>query len=165
MLSLEDERWSTLKGGYRMPFDARPAFLKLQNKRKSSEAWHELWEDLHHQGDVGEASYAAVPHIVRIYGEQSEIDWNPYGIVATIELARTEAKNPAIPDYLRGGYFEALKELAELGTKQIMQAQGPDTPRAILSVIALVKGERTHARFLIHYAADELLELEERSLG
>jgi hypothetical protein len=25
--------------------------------------WNILWDDLHHQGDVGEASYAVVPYL------------------------------------------------------------------------------------------------------
>jgi hypothetical protein len=33
----------------------------LQSNTDSSKAWDELWNELHHQRDVGEASYAAVP--------------------------------------------------------------------------------------------------------
>jgi len=56
----------------------------------------------HHQGDVGEASYAAVPHPVRIYHKRAVIDWKTYAIVAVIELARDERKNPEIPQWLSG---------------------------------------------------------------
>jgi hypothetical protein len=87
MLSFKDERWTKLLGGYRMAFDPRSALQNLESNLRVKEAWHELWEELHHQGDVGEASYAAVPHLVRIYRERSAIDWNTYAIVAVIELA------------------------------------------------------------------------------
>jgi hypothetical protein len=84
MLSFKDERWTKLLGGYRMAFDPRSALQNLESNLRVKEAWHELWEELHHQGDVGEASYAAVPHLVRIYRERGAIDWNTYAIVAVM---------------------------------------------------------------------------------
>ena len=66
MLELEDERWDGLKGGYRVPYDPRPALRKLYAQEDVGAAWEDLWQGLYHQGDVGEASYAAVPHLVRI---------------------------------------------------------------------------------------------------
>jgi hypothetical protein len=53
-----------------------------------------MWEELHHQGDVGDASYAAVPELVRIHRDGRAADWNLYAMVAIIELARTESQNP-----------------------------------------------------------------------
>jgi hypothetical protein len=44
--------------------------------------------------EVGDASYAAVPHIVAIHRKRGVVDWNTYAIVACIESARTEMKNP-----------------------------------------------------------------------
>ncbi len=46
-------------------------------------------------------SYAAVPHIVRIYREQGGDSWNTYAIVAIIELARTNGKNSDVPIELK----------------------------------------------------------------
>ena len=148
-----------------MPFDPRPLFIKLGSKEETAETWHELWEELHHQGDVGEASYASVPHLVDICRQSSEIDWNPYAIVATIELARTEARNPPLPDFLQEDYLRSLQELAQIGAAQILVVNDLETVRAILSVIALAKGARAHARFLINYSDDELLDLENRAFG
>ena len=165
MLSLDDKRWLQMKGGYKMPFDPRPLFIKLGSKKETAETWHELWEELHHQGDVGEASYASIPHLVDICRQSSEIDWNPYAIVATIELARTEAKNPPLPNFLQEDYFRSLQELAQIGAEQILKADDLETVRAILSVIALAKGARAHARFLVNYSEDELLDLENRAFG
>src|SRR6185369_13444933 len=33
--------------------------------------WDELWNELHHQGNVGEASYAAVTPVQILYGERT----------------------------------------------------------------------------------------------
>ena len=80
MLSFDDERWNHLTGGYKTPFDPRPSLRKLENQDDSVAAWEELWEELHHQGDVGDASYAAVPELVRIHRIKSAADWNLYGL-------------------------------------------------------------------------------------
>ncbi|HJT69618.1 MAG TPA: hypothetical protein VJ731_05435 [Terriglobales bacterium] len=161
MLSLDDEKWKTLKGGYRVPFDPRPALAALASGNKKN-AWKTLWENLHHQGDVGEASYAAVPHIVGIYREFGALDWNSYAIVATVELARTQNENPSIPTWLELEYFAAIQELARIGIKQFPDAKDIEEIQVILSVLAMAKGARVHAKFLLCYDAAELLEMESK---
>lgn len=162
MLSLTDKRWSDLKGGYRATFDPRPLLAKLENEVDTEATWKELWEELHHQGDVGDASYAAVPHLVRIYRQHPTVDWNTYAIVAVIELARDEKRNPKIPAWLEKGYFAAIQELADVARSEIGQAKDFDVVRAMLSILALSKGMRTHARFLVNYSEDELLDFEKQ---
>jgi hypothetical protein len=160
MLSLDDERWQNLEGGYRTLFDPRPLLLDLEINKNAKAAWHELWDGLHHQGDVGVASYAAVPHLVRIYRNRGVIDWNTYAMVAVIELARDDGKNPKLPKWLEEEYFQAIQELAELGAIEVLKTKDPDEIRAILSILAISAGSRTHARFLLDYSADELLEMK-----
>lgn len=55
-----------MEGGYRLPYDPRPALDRLATVDVAA-AWAELWQELYHQGDVGEASYAAVPELVRLH--------------------------------------------------------------------------------------------------
>jgi predicted house-cleaning noncanonical NTP pyrophosphatase (MazG superfamily) len=160
MFSLEDKCWQNLKGGYRTSFDPRPLLSDLETKKNAKATWHELWEGLHHQGDVGAASYAAVPHLVRIYRKRGIIDWNTYAIVAVIELARDDGKNPKVPKWLENDYFQAILELAELGAVEVLQTKNLEEIRAILSIIAISASARTHAKFLINYSAEELLEME-----
>lgn len=74
-------------GGYRTVFNPRHLLHNLESNVQVKEAWHELWGELHHQGDVGDASYAAVPQLVRIHGERKLDDWNTYALVAVIELS------------------------------------------------------------------------------
>jgi hypothetical protein len=160
MLSFDDERWNHLKGGYKTPFDPRPSLRKLESQQGTATAWEELWEDLHHQGDVGDASYASIPELVRIHRMGGAADWNLYGIVAIIELARTESQNPEVPEWLRKDYFSSIQELAQMGAKDILSADESETKRAILGVIAIAGGLRTHGRFLVEYSEEELLEME-----
>ena len=160
MLGLDDKRWQNLDGGYRKKFDPRPSLSKLDTNNDTKVAWQELWEGLHHQGDVGEASYAAVPQLVRIYRNAGVIDWNTYAIVAVIELARDDDKNPPIPKWLEEDYFQAIRDLAELGAVEVLQTKNPEEIRAILSILAISAAARIHAKFLIDYSAEELLEME-----
>jgi hypothetical protein len=163
MLNMDDPRWEKLSGGYRRPYDPRPALAKFQSGANDAMVWEELWNELHHQGDVGEASYAAIPHLVRIYEQHPSADWNVYAIIGIIELARKRGKNPDVPAWLDSGYFQAIQQLANLGLQELKVVSDPDVVRAILSVNALAKGLRIHAKFLLEYSEDELLELERDS--
>ncbi|MFZ0276586.1 MAG: hypothetical protein WA254_17490 [Candidatus Sulfotelmatobacter sp.] len=162
MLGLDDSRWSNLTGGCRTRLDPRPLLARLETGQDTATAWHGLWNELHHQGDVGDASYAAIPHLVRIHRKHAVVDWNTYAIVAVIELARTKGKNPELPKWLKEDYFRAIEELSEIRGAEISRTKEPDTVRAILSVIAIAKGLRTHGKFLIEYSEDELLDIESR---
>jgi hypothetical protein len=162
MLDLENVRWSTLTGGYRTPLDPRPILMRLETEPDSTQVWEELWDELHHQGDIGDASFASVPILVRIHRERGAADWNTYAIVAVIELARKKGENPDVPRWLEEDYFRAIRELAEMGTAEVLRAESPEDVRAILSVIAIEKGLRTHGWFLVNYSEEELLEIEAR---
>ena len=162
MPSFDDERWNDLTGGYKTLFDPRPSLRKLETQQEVATAWEELWEELHHQGDVGPASYAAVPELVRIHRNAIVAEWNLYAMVAIIELARTESQNPEVPNWLHEDYFRSIQELAEMGTKDILFAGESETKRAILSIIAIAIGLRIHGKFLVEYSEDELLRMELR---
>jgi hypothetical protein len=162
MLSFDDNRWNNLTCGYRLKCDPRPLLAQLESEQTRVTAWHELWEELHHQGDVGEASYASVPHLVRIHRKGGLDAWNTYAIVAIIELARGKGTNPEVPRWLEEDYFRAIRELAEIGTAEISRAEEPDAVRAILGVIAIAKGLRTHGEFLVEYSEDEMLDFASR---
>jgi hypothetical protein len=61
MLGLDDGKWKTLLGGYRKPYNPVPILQKLKEQGNVEACWEELWNELHHQGDVDLASYASVP--------------------------------------------------------------------------------------------------------
>jgi hypothetical protein len=162
MISIEDVRWSNMTGGYKMPLDPRPLLRRLGADSDTTEVWHELWNELHHQGDVGDASFAAVPFLVKIYQERGVIDWNTYAIVAIVELARNEGQNPDVPKWIADDYFQAIRKLAEIGTTEVLNAGTPDEVGAILSIIAIERGLRTHGRFLVTYSEAEMKDIESR---
>lgn len=162
MISLEDLRWSNMTGGYQTPFDPRPLLKRLETESDTTDTWRELCDELHHQGDVGDASFAAVPFLVRNYRERGGIDWNTYAIVAIIELARNQGGNPDVPQWLAEDYFHAIGELAEIGTTEVLRAQATEDVRAILSIIGIHKGLRMHGSFLVKYSEEEMMDIESR---
>jgi len=162
MLSLDGKRWTTMLGGYRTPFDPRPLLSKLEAGEDAAAVWHELWNEFHHQGDVGEASYASVPHLVKIYRKRKFPDWNTYAIVAIIELSRAKGSNPDVPEWLAKDYFLAITELAEIGAAEILAVADPDVVCAILGIIAMVKKLPAHGEFLIKNSEDETLDIRSR---
>lgn len=159
MISLKDARWSNMTGGYKTPFDPRPLLNRLESDSDTADAWHDLWDELHHQGDVGEASFAAVPFIVRNYRKRGVLDWNTFAIVAIIELAHKERNNPDVPQWIGVDYFQAIRELARVGAAEVLQAENTEDVRAMLSVIAIEKGLRSHGELLLKDAEHELREV------
>jgi len=160
-----DSRWTELKGRDGVAFDPRPALRKLKDGSDVEAAWQDLWRGLHHQGDVGEASYASVPQLVGIHRHRGVPDWNTYAIVATIELARDRGGNPPMPPWLRADYMSAIAELAELALRELPRATDLETVRSMLSVLAIWKGARTYGRILVEFTTDEIEELDQQARG
>jgi hypothetical protein len=158
-LDLADPRWATLLGGYKVPYDPRPALADLAEGRNVDGAWNDLWEGLHHQGDIGAASFAAIPHLVSIFERRGAGDWNLYALAATVEFARDNPTNPAPPPDVAMGYAEAWRRLAELGRRQLGEAEEATLVRGILAVLAIARGERMLGWFAIALTEEEQKEL------
>lgn len=124
---------------YGVPYDPRPA---IEAWRSGDEGGpQELWEQLHHQGTVNSASYAAVGEIVRMMQQQVAPDWNTYALVACIEEARLADGNPPVPPALEENYRQAWSELLPLALRHIPETEDDLTVRAALAVVAHAKGQ------------------------
>jgi hypothetical protein len=163
-MDFDDVRWNGLEGGYRTPYDPRNALRLLEERIDTPAAWDELWNELHHQGDVGEASYAAVPHLVRIYSASGSPHWNTYSMVATIDLARrNQERNPSLPPYLTAEYDAALRQLAELGLRELPSTTDKYLVRSILAILAIWKQQFVLADLAADFDDEELTEILETS--
>lgn len=162
MLSLEDKKWQELHGGYRVPYDVSVALQLMQD---GINVWDELWIELHHQGDVDIASYAAVPQLVRIASSGTGRDWNFYGLLATIEVARHRKGNPAVPAWLKADYDSAWVQASALALADIESKIDSATTSAVLGVLALAKGELKLGAMLSCLDESELDEMAGRSIG
>lgn len=141
MLTLDDPRWSSLQGGYRLPYDATPALRRLADDWTDRSAWEELWNELHHQGDVGEASYAALPVLVELARGADERGWKVYALAVTIETERHATRNPPLPSWLATDYRQAWARLADLALEDLRTARDRDLIRSALAVVALARGD------------------------
>lgn len=160
LLELDDSKWKELDGGYRTPYDAS---IALRSLRDGIDVWDELWNELHHQGDLGIASYAALPQLVRIMSQRENRDWNFYGLIATIEAARHDENNPSIPGWLAQEYAAAWLELSKLAVLDLWRSEDSYTTQTILSILALAKGELKLGALLSGIDASEVDEwLQER---
>ncbi len=142
--------------GYKTPYDPSDALRRLE---EGEDVWDELWQELHHQGDVGEASYVAVPHLVRIAKLLPRRDWNLYGLVSTIEIERHRKSNPAIPQWLIPDYKEAMNGMLDLALTDLRSETDRATILSILGAIALAKGYVTLGAMISHSDESEIVEV------
>lgn len=162
MIPLFDPKWKSLCGGYKILYDPSEALSKLEVGENS---WDELWEELHHQGDVGEASYAAVPHLTRIAQNQKKRSSEFYSLVSTIEIERHRKSNPVVPEWLEADYFHAIQNLRNLALVDIVETSDPELVQAILGVIALSKGLIKLGSLISFIDESELAQLLEKQLA
>ncbi len=138
-MDFSDDRWSGLLGGYRLPYDPRPALKAIDEDQGAKAAWSELWEDLHHQGDVDVASYAVLPWIARLAAAGKAGGWNAFQLAFTIEQARADSRNPKMPKWLAAGYAEAWSVLCATALDVLREAEDPEVVSSALAVVALHK--------------------------
>lgn len=165
MQDFDDPKWSELMGGYKVPFNPVSALRRLEAGAETSEAWEELWNELHHQGDVGEASYAAVPHLARIHKTKRHPDWNLYALVSIIEIERHRKTNPPLPSWLESEYTAAWQDLTMLAIEDLAQAADRETVQALLACIALGKGFLEMGTIILDFTQDELAEILDKYNG
>ncbi|MEP7075623.1 MAG: hypothetical protein ABI878_07400 [Acidobacteriota bacterium] len=161
MLSLDDPQWKKFKGGYRLPYDVSIPLRKLE---AGENVWNEFWNELHHQGYVDEASYAAVPHLIRIANSSPRRDWNLYSLVAIIEVERHRRSNPPVPAWLQPDYDSAWRKLGELALIDLKSTQDELIIRSTLAVFAIWRGAIKLGALLIDLDLSEIDELAEERL-
>ena len=159
-MDFADERWVGLKGGYGVPYDPRPAFRDLKAGRNQPEAWAELWNELHHQGDVGEASFASMSAIADLAANDKALDWNPYALAAVIEEARRE-KGVEVPAWLATDYREAWRQLYRAAIAALDPATEEELIRSLIAVIAHYKRQPMLARIALLTEVERSQMLEE----
>jgi hypothetical protein len=158
-MDFSDDRWSGLMGGYRQPYDPRPALKAIDGDQNAEAAWSELWEELHHQSDVDIASYAALPWIAHLAAKGKAGGWNAYALAATIEEARSNSRNPPIPEWLVASYAQGWSQLCTAALNLLRDAEDPLVVRSVLAVVAIHKRLPVLGRLAASFSEEELLEL------
>lgn len=164
-LVLDDDTWTSLKGGYRLPYDPRSAVEALRNPAQRERAWEELWNELHHQGDVGEASYVAVPLLVEVRASCPDLGWQLYSLCATVETERHRTANPPLPVWLVPAYEAAWEALLSFALSELQTSRDSLLVRSALSAVALAKGEAKLGAMIGFLDDSEISEWVEANLA
>lgn len=147
MLELESPRWRELRQAYGTAEDI-PRLLEVldrANDEERRELWFGLWSTLCHQGDVYSASYAALPHLVRLAGGWgAERAAEALHLAGAIEVGRVTPGSPALPEDLADAYREGMEELPRVVAARIAEPWSADTTQVMSAVLAIAKG---HVRF------------------
>lgn len=144
LLPLDDPRWQTYNGGYnRVPFDCVPLIRQLQADGPSESFWETVWDELHHQGDVGEATYAIIPYLAQHFIASDSLDSMLFGFVCVVELERHSHDNPPIPPELQPGYNWGIQQLLNAALAKPFAEWDEYFLRYYVALLAAVKGRRT----------------------
>ena len=165
MISLDDPIWKEPKDGYKIPYNPAPVIKSLEKGNNIEEAWKELWNELYHQGDLGEASYAIVPHLVKIQKEKRCFDWNFYGLISVIEIERHRKTNPPIPDWLIEDYKKAWDDILEIVILEIKKEKDPYLVKCLLGTLAAAKGNNKLSAIILELEEPEHDEILEHYFG
>jgi hypothetical protein len=161
MIILDDNLWKGLKGGYKLVYDASVPLKQLEkatDKEEIASVFDELWNELHHQGDVGLASYLALPQLVRISSEKNLFDWNVLALCATIEQQRHLGNNPELPQEYSHYYDNGLMNLKEFILDNFKVIKDEITLTSALSALAACNGQVKLSKAIINLSEDVLDE-------
>lgn len=132
-----------LLDAYGEPFDPRPVIARWRLGEQEVAA-QELWVRLYHQGDVGSASFAAIPDLVELIATSSKLDWNAYAMLASVEEARTIG-GVLVPSSLADAYSAAWAKVQSFALQHLADAADDELVRSLLAVIAHAKGQHSLA--------------------
>lgn len=110
-----------------------------KSEPNDSDLWWEIWDKLHHQGDVWISSYVAVPKIFEIYKKREWLDANLPAIFAVIENCRQQEKNPALPNWLEKEYFRTLNETVKYCAKHVSKDWDRELLLYFLMLVCAIK--------------------------
>ncbi|MFD1467048.1 hypothetical protein ACFQ48_02330 [Hymenobacter caeli] len=167
MLSLNDSCWEDFTSGYQIKYDVSQPLRRLEaavDSEETNEILDELWDELHHQGDVGTASYLAVPQLIRIGIKKTIIDRRLIGLVALIEIQR-HVSNISIPQQYEEEYHQGLQQIENLIAANKTLPWKKEYTSCALAALAASKGQIDIARIIQEFDDPDLTEKFEEFLN
>lgn len=170
MLPLDASNWAKLSDAYSNASDIPLLLNQLESLPTDvgydSEPYFSLWSALCHQGDVYTASYAAVPHIIRIMSNAPErVPMTLFVMVASIEIARFNGRGPKIPSEIEADYFAALSKIPELVSKVASLNWDHLYCGAVLAASAASKGHVKLAEAILELDPETVDDVLRRRFG
>ncbi|MDT3282997.1 hypothetical protein Q4Q49_21670 [Shewanella sp. SP1S1-7] len=158
MLTLDDLRKRQLLGGYRIPCDVIAILSGVLDRPYDRAAWDALWQELYHQGDIGEASLSVIPFLVRSLVEVSYDGPDLWAYIGSIQIAKGQRENPNVPEWLLEDYLTAMELLLKYSYMRIPVTTSPETMRYIFGFILWMKNDKTFGQALIELTPDVIEE-------
>jgi hypothetical protein len=145
MLPLDDPRWTALTNAYGESSGIPKLLAQAANLPEDSgyrtEPYFSLWSALCHQGDVYPASYAALPHLVRIVEQNpAKFRWTLLALVHAIEVGRAKERAPQVPDDLTEAYRFGLARIPAIASVLLNGDLSELEMRVVLAACASAKG-------------------------
>lgn len=163
-LALDSPRWGELEHAYGQASDIPDLLRQLEtlpSGGNNDEPWFSLWSALAHQGDVYSATFAAVPHVVRVLATSPRTAGIAYFQFPAVAEAWRQQKNVAIPDDLRAHYLAALAALPSLVALAAEREWDGEFLACALSAIAAAKGFGNVAEAVVEMTPDVADEFTE----
>jgi hypothetical protein len=166
MLQLDSPKWSDLRHAYGSAADIPAMLHELEqfppNEGSEAPPYFMLWSSLCHQDDVYTASYAVVPHIIRILASApSRAHWDFFLLPACIEIARAKGRGPEIPAELRDDYFAALRRIPALAAAAAESQWDEGFCRTVTAAIAVAKGQPALGEAILELDSDTVKKFME----
>jgi len=158
MLNLNDEKWKFLDGGYRKRYDASILLKELETTKSEERVkaiMDEFWQELHHQGDVGLASYFSLPHLIRIGIKNQIRGYDILALVAVIEIQR-HSNNPKLPVEYIEEYKKEIKEATRLVSQNQEQKWDSNYTVSATAAIAAVNGQIDLANIILEMIDEDI---------
>ncbi|RYD73410.1 MAG: hypothetical protein EOP53_20165 [Sphingobacteriales bacterium] len=160
-MNLTDETWKKHEGGYRKLYDPSIPLRKLEkatNPRAIQKIFSELWNELHHQGDVGVASYLALPQLIRICKSKEIFDYNLLALCSVIEQQRHLGANPNLPIEFKEYYLQGLLELQTFVIANIEKELANSVYTVALATLATCSGRIKLGKAIMELEDEEILD-------
>jgi len=143
MLSLDSPEWALLQHAYGSAEDIPDLLRQLDtfpSSEGNAEPWFSLWSALAHQGDVYSASFAAVPHVIRVLSTAPERGQYSFFLFPAWVEIRRHRNGLTVPANLSFAYSESLNELPGLVGAAARREWDADFLACAMSALAVGKG-------------------------
>ena len=159
-LPLDSDRWVELRGG-KGRYDAAPILEELREGYLPLERfWSIAWDELHHQGEVGNASYLAIPWIWQHYQDAGlEPDEELLWFAGMVERRRRSGDNEALLADFAAGYHRSLHEIAAVAAAGESGLRSFGATKACCHLLAVLGDQDPLAELLDLLEEDQLPRL------
>jgi hypothetical protein len=170
MLPLDSPKWSQLRHAYGDASNIPEMLRQLESfpPHEGYEAppYFMLWSSLCHQDDVYTASYAAVPHIIRILAlAPTRAHWDFFLLPTSIEISRWRGRGPEIPAELSDAYLSALQRVPALAAAAAATQWDELHCRAVAAAIVVAKGQPALGQVILELDPDSAREFMQARFG